>query len=64
MKLANAVVCVAICALFGAGRSLANARLHVTDELERYTERTLRVATDGTATIRLRPHAFAVVELP
>ena len=47
-----------------AGRSLANARLHVTDELERYTERTLRVATDGTATIRLRPHAFAVVELP
>lgn len=45
------------------GRSLAGARLHVTDEFERYTERVLRVAKDGSATVRLAPHAFAVIEL-
>lgn len=45
------------------GRSLAGARLHVTDEFERHTERVLRVAPDGSATVRLAPHAFAVIEL-
>ena len=45
-------------------RRLDDARLHMTDELERYTEKVLRVRADGTADIRLAPNAFAVIELP
>ena len=46
-----------------AGRSLARARLHMTDELDRYTEKELQVQPDGTATFLLAPQAFAVIEL-
>ena len=46
------------------GRSLAGGRLHLTDERHLYTERTLHVSPDGSATLRLAPNAFAVIELP
>lgn len=46
------------------GRTFKTARLHVTDELERYTERTLRILADGSARFRLAPYAFAVIEIP
>ncbi len=45
------------------GRRLESARLHLTDALERYTEKVLRVRADGTADFRLAPNAFAVIEL-
>ena len=45
------------------GRRLDAARMHLTDELERYTEKVLRVRPDGTADFRLAPNAFAVIEL-
>ena len=46
------------------GRDLSRARLHMTDELDRYTEQRIRVLPDGTVTVRLRPFAFALVEIP
>lgn len=50
--------------VFVPGRDLREARLHVTDEVDRYTEKCLHVAADGTVTVRLRPNAFAYLELP
>ena len=47
-----------------SGRKVVNPRLHMTDELERYTERKIRVKPDGSVEVRLRPFAFALVEIP
>jgi len=46
------------------GRSMKNARVHLTDEFDRFTDRPPRFAADGTLELRLRPYAFAFVEIP
>ena len=47
-----------------AGRSMAGARCHLTDDLNRYTEAPLAVLPDGSAEIDMDPNAFAFIELP
>ena len=45
-----------------AGLSFENVRCHVTDAVRTYTETPLVVGADGSATLKLEPNSFALVE--
>ena len=44
------------------GLSFENVRCHVTDAVRTYTETPLVVGSDGSATLKLEPNSFALVE--
>lgn len=46
------------------GRQMKDARLHLMDEFDRYTERSLHLDAEGALRFSLAPNAFAVIELP
>ncbi|NLB70085.1 MAG: hypothetical protein GX804_10485 [Lentisphaerae bacterium] len=59
----NIVATVPVQIRLADGRSLGNARCHLTDAVRSYTEVSLITHEDGSATVRMQPNSFALIEL-